>query len=113
MKNSNKGKRRITFRLVVPEAKEIYIAGDFTGWNKQKQLLNKKLKGVWQKTFLLKPGRYEYKFLVDGSWWLDPSNGQFCENAFGTRNSVIEVGPSSPAVRKREPVVQPDTTVMR
>jgi len=37
------------------------------------------------------PGRYEYKFLVDGEWHRDPVNQEVCDNDFGTLNSVIFV----------------------
>jgi hypothetical protein len=40
---------------------------------------------------MLFPGRYEYKFLVDGRWQIDPAGKQMCWNCFGTQNNVIEV----------------------
>jgi hypothetical protein len=39
----------------------------------------------------LKPGRYEYKFFVDGSWVNDPKSPAAVYNSFGTQNSVVEV----------------------
>jgi 5'-AMP-activated protein kinase regulatory beta subunit len=47
--------------------------------------------GVWTKTVMLFPGRYEYKFMVDGQWQNDPGNDQACLNPFGTHNNVIVV----------------------
>jgi hypothetical protein len=41
----------------------------------------------------LGPGRYQYKFLVDGEWIVDPAASQNVANAFGTLNSVLEVKP--------------------
>jgi len=44
------------------------------------------------------PGRYEYKFIVDGTWWCEPgvpdelyAGEDAVLNAFGTKNRVIEV----------------------
>jgi hypothetical protein len=47
--------------------------------------------GQWETTLALGPGRYQYKFLVDGEWIVDPTAKQNVANAFGTQNSVLEV----------------------
>jgi len=47
--------------------------------------------GVWNKTLILAPGRYEYKFFVDGEWKTDPLNSLSCGNCFGTQNSILNV----------------------
>jgi hypothetical protein len=47
--------------------------------------------GIWEKILMLYPGRYEYKFLVDGQWWNDPGNDRVCPNSFGTLNSIVKV----------------------
>lgn len=91
MSNANKGKKRVTFRLAAPDAGQVFISGDFNGWNAQKTPLNRKPGGFWEKTVMLAPGRHEYKFVVDGAWRLDPDNSLSCSNAFGSLNSVIEV----------------------
>lgn len=88
---STRGRRRITFRLAAPGAREVSIGGDFNGWEAQKHLFRKNPEGVWEKTLMLAPGRYEYKFMVDGSWCMDPACTDSCDNAFGSRNSVMEV----------------------
>ena len=46
--------------------------------------------GTYRLEFL-PPGRYEYKFVIDGKWKIDPRAHQFSPNSFGTLNSVIEV----------------------
>ena len=49
--------------------------------------------GVWNKAVIIPPGKYEYKFLVDGEWMEDPGNEQVCPNRFGTYNNVLKVSP--------------------
>jgi hypothetical protein len=49
--------------------------------------------GVWRKIVMIFPGRYEYRFWVDGEWHNDPNNLQRCPNCFGSENNVIEVLP--------------------
>jgi hypothetical protein len=40
---------------------------------------------------VLKPGKYEYKYVVDGQWQKDPFNNLFTKNTYGTENSIIEI----------------------
>jgi 1,4-alpha-glucan branching enzyme len=65
--------------------------GDFNDWNAKAHPTNKDENGVWKKTVMLFPRRYEYKFLVDGQWQTDPQNDQACFKRFGTRNSILVV----------------------
>jgi len=77
-----------------PDAKEVYVVGDFNNWDPRSDRLLKK-KGTFQKTVRLAPGEYEYKFLVDGEWHCDPSAPRQVKNEFGTLNSVVRVKDSS------------------
>lgn len=84
-------KKKVNFQLSAPEAKKVKVTGDFTSWNEKGFLLKKGRAGTWKTSLTLKPGRYEYKFIVDGQWWTDPSNVNLVDNNFGTINSVLEV----------------------
>ncbi len=44
---------------------------------------------------LLKPGRYEYRYVVDGRWMEDPMAPAFTANPFGDLNSVMIVQASA------------------
>lgn len=79
------------FRLSAPQAKKVSVAGNFNGWNTKKNMARKDLKGNWIAKVSLEPGKYEYKFFVDGSWWNDPNCKTFVGNAFGTQNCLVEV----------------------
>jgi hypothetical protein len=46
---------------------------------------------VWKATVALPPGRYEYRFVVDGQWISDPNATESVGNNFGGTNSVIVV----------------------
>jgi len=82
-------KRRITFKLEASEAKEAILAGDFNGWDAKKHIMKRDNKGRWSKIVTLDPGRYEYKFVVDGEWRNDPNNDQVVRNSFGTLNNLL------------------------
>lgn len=79
------------FCLMAPEASEVYLAGDFNNWESGQHKMRKFKSGLHKKSLNLKPGRYEYRFVVDGSWWTDPANEHRCTNAYGEDNSVIEI----------------------
>ncbi len=78
-----------TFRA--PEAKSVYVAGDFNNWYVDESCRMKQNNDEWCANLRLKPGVYQYRFIVDGRWQEDPSNPKRAENVFGDANSVVEV----------------------
>jgi 1,4-alpha-glucan branching enzyme len=81
-------KRRVTFKLVAPEAKDVRISGNFNEWNYESTALKKDASGVWKTMISLAPGTYEYRFIVDGEWRDDPECLLRVENPFGSQNCV-------------------------
>ena len=65
----------VTFRYENSSAKSVYIAGSMNGWSTSANKLTKGSDGIWTTTMTLSEGVYEYKFVVDGDWVLDPKNG--------------------------------------
>lgn len=63
--------RNILFRIPKPSAKSVFIIGDFNDWKRQP--LEKKGK-TWEITFALKPGAYEYMYVIDDKRVKDPNN---------------------------------------
>ena len=84
-------RRRVTFSFESSDAKEVILMGDFNNWNAKKHPMKSNGNGMWNKSVVIPPGRYEYKFLVDGEWREDPRNDQVCPNRFGTQNNVINL----------------------
>ncbi|MBU0545439.1 MAG: glycogen-binding domain-containing protein [Proteobacteria bacterium] len=85
------GKRRTAFILEFQGANNIALVGDFNNWNEKTHPMKKENNEIWKKTVFLNPGRYEYRFLVDGKWQNDPKNNQLCQNRFGTYNNFLIV----------------------
>jgi len=79
------------FKFYAPTAKKVSIVGTFNDWDAKMALAKKDTKGNWIAKVPLKPGRYEYKIFVDGSWLNDPNCNRCVSNNFGTQNCVIEV----------------------
>ena len=47
--------------------------------------------GIWTIVKPLAPGRYQYKYYVDGRWVVDPENPLRIVNESGIVNSLIKV----------------------
>jgi 1,4-alpha-glucan branching enzyme len=83
--------KTMEFKLYAPAAKRVSLAGNFNNWNTRRLAAKKDSKGNWLVKLNLKPGMYEYKFFVDGSWINDPNSSCNISNTFGTQNNVIEI----------------------
>ena len=78
--------------LVQPGARSVSVAGDFNGWNPDQTRLERTDGGVWTVTIPLKPGRYEYMFVVNGKQWIaDPLAAEDAGDGFGSQNAVLDV----------------------
>lgn len=88
MAKSISTKKKETFALAAPEAKSVMVAGDFTGWELSPKNLKRTKNGSWQMQVNLEPGRYEYRFIVDGQWVDDPQCAERAPNPFGGCNCV-------------------------
>jgi 1,4-alpha-glucan branching enzyme len=86
-----KAEKKVRFELLASNASKVAMSGDFNAWDKNGIPLKKDRNGIWKTEVSLKPGKYEYKFIVDGQWYRDPTNKSYVRNAFGTENSVKEI----------------------
>ncbi len=85
----------VQFSLKINDNKThtVAIAGDFNGWNPQDNILeDPEGDGIWTGTLNLKPGRYEYMFVLDGEkWFPDPNALRYVKDGFGNRNAILEI----------------------
>lgn len=78
--------------LLQPGAQSVAVAGDFNGWNPGQTKLERSEGGMWTATIPLKPGRYQYMFVIDGKQWIaDPLAGEASGDGFGAENAVLDV----------------------
>jgi 5'-AMP-activated protein kinase regulatory beta subunit len=89
---TNQQSREVDFILECNGAEHVYVCGDFNDWRPTclRMIGNAEL-GLWAKRLLLPPGRYEYKFVVDGKWLHDHDAMENISNIYGSLNSVVEV----------------------
>lgn len=92
LKSGSKQASRLTeFKISAPKAKKVSLAGSFNNWDTTGLSAKKDIRGNWSIKVSLNPGKYEYKFFVDGSWLNDQKCTSCVPNNFGTQNCVVEV----------------------
>ncbi len=81
---------KVGFAFYAPEAKEVYLVGEFNDWKMDTNSRMQKDDKGWRKNMQLEPGAYRYRFVVDGVWTEDPANPQKALNPYGQMDSLIE-----------------------
>ena len=84
-------RRSVKFEIKAIDSESVFLVGDFNGWNENKHPMKYDGGGIWRKTVIIKPGTYEYKFIVDGRWENDPNNEKHSINTYGTKNNWIRI----------------------
>jgi len=88
-----KGQKKGVVRLSIQVnsgAKNVAVVGSFSDWKPVR--MKKQKDGSFAANVEVAPGSYEYKFIVDGNWLVDPDNSAWALNPYGTLNSVMVVG---------------------
>jgi hypothetical protein len=82
----------VIFSARFDRAKKVLIAGDFNNWSPMSTpMVNRGKPGEFYTSLPLRPGRYRYRFVVDGKWMTDPHNKYVEVNQFGELNNVVDV----------------------
>lgn len=81
--------RGVRFEYYNPDAKQVYLAGEFNEWSTTSLPMRREEDGTWWIVIKLSPGKYEYKFVVDGQWVADPDN-PVTVGPYG--NSLVRIG---------------------
>ena len=81
---------KVMFKYNANKAGSVAVAGSFNNWDSKKTPL---IPGedCWSANVELSPGRYEYRFVVDGKWLSDPNAKESVANPYGENNSVISL----------------------
>lgn len=81
----------VVFVVAAAGAHNVRIAGDFNDWNPDRTPMTPLRDGAFFARLPLGPGRYQYRYVVDGHWMRDPANPRMATNPFGEMNSVVEL----------------------
>ena len=71
-------------------ANQVFLSGSFNNWSTSDLKMTKQ-NGKWFLELDLMPGKYLYKFIVDGRWIPDPNNLQVEDDGVRGKNSVVFV----------------------
>lgn len=80
----------VQFRLDAPDAQQVSLAGDFTRWKAQHQLIRSD-NGTWTIVVPLEPGVHDYAFIIDGERWIADPMAPTIDDGFGGQNSRLAV----------------------
>jgi 1,4-alpha-glucan branching enzyme len=71
----------------------VAVVGDFNEWDPLADRMERRGdEGVWRVKMKLRPGAYEYGFLIDGrDWEKDPRAEEALADGFGGENSILFV----------------------
>ena len=84
--------KKVHFAFKTEPGSLVYVAGTFNNWDPTANpLKDNPDSGHCKATLHLHPGRYEYKFIVNGEWLSDPECAEWAPNGQGGMNSVLHV----------------------
>jgi len=82
----------VKFKIKINNAKTVSLIGDFNGWDINSTKLSKNNDDLWTVSLRLKPGRYQYLFVIDKEKYIpDTQRKEYTVDGYGNKNSVIEV----------------------
>jgi chromosome partitioning protein len=85
----------VIFTLEAPDATRVQLVADFNQWATEGNDMER-AGARWTKRVKLDPGRYRYRFVVDGQWRSDPLNAAAEPCPFGGVDSVVELETAPP-----------------
>jgi hypothetical protein len=80
-----------TAQFILPNnksAKTVYLSGTFNDWSTMQNPMTLTDSG-WLVKVKLKPGKYSYKYIIDGKWAIDPNNKLDEKDNERKTNSVV------------------------
>ncbi|MBI5773225.1 MAG: isoamylase early set domain-containing protein [Verrucomicrobia bacterium] len=81
----------VNFFCTAPQAKGVFLVGDFNHWNPKATPMKRQPDGNWLAQVALKHGHHRYLFLVDGEPTLDPRAQGVGRNEKNEKASLIAV----------------------
>jgi hypothetical protein len=95
----------VKFLIHAPDATEVYLAGDFNGWDFRSLGLTRRERGFWITEIKLLPGSYKYTFHINGQlvnrisgavqvekiWIQDIAAAKLIPNTFGSEDCLLMV----------------------
>ena len=93
----------VEFRFYRPQAKQVWLAGDFNNWRNHELSMKKSSDGYWVARLKLPPGAYRFRYRADGTWFTDYASFGLEAGPFGF-DSVVRVARVVAAPRQLNPI---------
>lgn len=81
----------IEFRIYIPSASYVALAGDFNNWDPEQDILSRGDDNVWRIKKHLPKGSFRYKYYIDGTWKVDTYNPASASDETGEVCSLIKI----------------------
>ena len=78
----------VMFTVDAPDAAHVQVVGDFNNWAPDGGEMEP-VGRIWKKMLKLAPGRYRYRYVIDGQWRTDPRNAAVEPGPFGGDDSLL------------------------
>ena len=89
--SAKKMAKPINFVCLAPDAKAVFLTGDFNDWDPVAHPMKRQPDGAWMVQVPLNHGHHHYRFLVDGKPLLDPRAQGVARDHEGHKVSLIAV----------------------
>ena len=87
----------VLFIVRAEGARRVQVAGDFNDWTPERTPMQHVDRDTFQIKIPLAPGRYMYRYVIDGLWRNDPANHRVEMNPYGELNNVLLVSSAATA----------------
>jgi 1,4-alpha-glucan branching enzyme len=86
----------VEFRFYRPDARQVFVTGDFSAWRQHRYPMWAAGRGEWVLELMLPPGEYKFHYLADDQWFADYAAFGVEYGPFGL-DSIVRVTPVKPA----------------
>ncbi|MFP4105296.1 MAG: hypothetical protein ACLFVU_04310 [Phycisphaerae bacterium] len=92
----------VEFRFFRPDARRVYIAGDFNGWRTNELMMEKEEEGHWVARMKLPTGEFRFRYCADGKWFTDYAAFGVEPGSFGMDSIVLVQPTREPAAKSKD-----------
>lgn len=89
--SAKKFEKPVNFMCFTPDAREVFLSGDFNNWSPTSHPLSRQSDGAWTGQVLLCHGHHRYWFVVDGKITLDPRAQGIGRNENNEKVSLVAI----------------------
>lgn len=89
--SAKKMAKPVNFVCLAPEAKQVFLMGDFNDWDTSALPMKRQVDGSWHAQIPLFHGHHHYQFLIDGKAVLDPRAQGTARNEKNEKVSLLAV----------------------